>query len=42
MLHHTDIKAVFDNLNLENPKNFFTVGIDDDVTFTSIPASRTN
>ncbi|MDD7045401.1 MAG: pyruvate:ferredoxin (flavodoxin) oxidoreductase [Peptoniphilaceae bacterium] len=30
------IKAVFDNLASENPKNHFTVGINDDVTHTSI------
>ncbi|MEJ5352716.1 MAG: pyruvate:ferredoxin (flavodoxin) oxidoreductase [Melioribacteraceae bacterium] len=30
------IKAVFDNLKLDNPKNHFTVGIIDDVTFTSL------
>ena len=30
------IKAVFDNLNLETPKNHFTVGIHDDVTMTSL------
>ena len=30
------VKAVFDNLSLEVPKNHFTVGIDDDVTFTSL------
>ena len=28
--------AVFENLNLEGPKNGFTVGIEDDVTFTSL------
>jgi len=33
----TIAKAVFDNLNLENPKKHFTVGIEDDVTFTSLP-----
>ena len=33
----SDIKAVFDNLKKEDSKNFFTVGIEDDVTFTSIP-----
>jgi pyruvate-ferredoxin/flavodoxin oxidoreductase len=32
----TMIKAVFDNLKLENPKNKFTVGIEDDVTYTSL------
>lgn len=31
------LKAVFDNLNTETPKTHFTVGIDDDVTFTSLP-----
>ncbi len=29
-------KGVFDNLNLDNPKNHVTVGINDDVTHTSI------
>ncbi len=31
-----DIKAVFDNLNSENPKNGFTLSIVDDVTGTSL------
>jgi len=30
-------KAVFDNLRMNEPKNNFTVGIIDDVTFTSLP-----
>jgi pyruvate-ferredoxin/flavodoxin oxidoreductase len=30
------IKAVFDNLAVEKPKNHFTVGINDDVTHTSL------
>lgn len=30
------VKAVFDNLKLDNPKNHFTVGIIDDVTYTSL------
>ncbi|MDO5717015.1 MAG: pyruvate:ferredoxin (flavodoxin) oxidoreductase [Tissierellia bacterium] len=30
------IKAVFDNLSLDEPKNKFTVGINDDVTHTSL------
>ncbi len=30
-------KAVFDNLSMNEPKNNFTVGINDDVTFTSLP-----
>ncbi len=29
-------KAVFDNLKMNEPKNQFTVGIEDDVTFTSL------
>ncbi len=36
----TDIKAVFDNLISENPKHGFTVGIEDDVTFTSLPVNE--
>ena len=31
------IIAVFNNLKLDTPKNHFTVGIVDDVTFTSLP-----
>ncbi len=31
------VKAVFDNLDSEMPKNHFTVGITDDVSHTSIP-----
>ncbi len=31
------VKAIFDNLALERPKNHFTVGIVDDVTHTSLP-----
>ncbi len=30
------VKAVFDNLKLDKPKDHFTVGIKDDVTFTSL------
>ncbi|MFA3781752.1 pyruvate:ferredoxin (flavodoxin) oxidoreductase [Melioribacteraceae bacterium 4301-Me] len=30
------VKGVFDNLKLDNPKNHFTIGIIDDVTFTSL------
>ncbi len=37
----TEIKAVFDNLNSEYPKNGFTVGINDDVTGTSIEIKDT-
>ncbi len=35
------IRAVFENLKNEKPKNGFTVGIEDDVTHTSLPASET-
>ncbi|MCO5062772.1 MAG: pyruvate:ferredoxin (flavodoxin) oxidoreductase, partial [Kiritimatiellae bacterium] len=31
------VKAVFDELKKEQPKNHFTIGIDDDVTKTSLP-----
>lgn len=31
------VKAVFDNLAISHPKNHFTVGITDDVNFTSLP-----
>lgn len=31
------VKAVFDNLKAEQPKNRFTVGIEDDVTNSSLP-----
>ena len=31
------VKAVFDELNKTEPKNHFSVGINDDVTFTSVP-----
>ncbi len=34
------VKAVFDNLALPEPKNHFTVGIVDDVTFTSLPITE--
>jgi len=30
------IKAVFDNMNVVVPKNHFTIGINDDVTYTSL------
>jgi len=30
------VKAIFDNLKQQTPKNHFTVGIKDDVTFTSL------
>lgn len=36
----SDIKAIFDNLKKEDSKNLFTVGIEDDVTFTSIPVEE--
>ncbi len=31
------IKGVFDNLSVEAPKNHFTIGINDDVSHTSLP-----
>jgi len=31
------VKGVFDDLNKAEPKNHFSIGIDDDVTYTSIP-----
>ncbi|WP_298034258.1 pyruvate:ferredoxin (flavodoxin) oxidoreductase [uncultured Dysosmobacter sp.] len=34
------ILAVFDNLKQETPKNNFTIGIVDDVTFTSLPVTQ--
>src|SRR5262245_2919973 len=34
------VKAVFDELGKEAPKNHFTVGIVDDVTHTSLPLAR--
>jgi len=33
------VKAVYDNLAAKEPKNHFTVGIVDDVTFTSLPVT---
>jgi pyruvate-ferredoxin/flavodoxin oxidoreductase len=33
----TMVKAVFDNMKQHTPKNHFTVGILDDVTYTSLP-----
>lgn len=35
------VKAVFDNLKEQSPKNHFTVGITDDVSFTSLPFDET-
>lgn len=34
------VKAVFDDLKSETPKNHFTVGINDDVSHTSIPVDE--
>lgn len=34
------IKAVFDNLSAHDTRNHFTVGIVDDVTFTSLPVEK--
>lgn len=36
----TEIKAVMDNLISEKPKNLFTIGIDDDVTHTSLSINK--
>ncbi len=36
----SQIKAVFDNLKLESPKNGFTIGINDDVTHTSLEVTE--
>lgn len=33
----TQILSVYENLSLPEPKNMFTIGINDDVTFTSLP-----
>lgn len=35
------VKAVYDELKKENPKNHFTIGINDDVTFTSLEYDAT-
>ncbi|MDL2205748.1 pyruvate:ferredoxin (flavodoxin) oxidoreductase, partial [Eubacteriales bacterium OttesenSCG-928-N13] len=37
----TMVKAVFDNATKKSPKNHFTVGIEDDVTKTSLPMGKT-
>jgi len=34
------VRAVFDNLAQDEPKNHFTVGIEDDVTHTSLPVGE--
>lgn len=34
------VKAVFDNMTAASPKNHFTVGINDDVTHTSLPVEE--
>ena len=34
------IKAVYDNLGLDTPKNHFTIGIEDDVTNLSLPVDK--
>ncbi|MDI3481246.1 MAG: pyruvate-ferredoxin/flavodoxin oxidoreductase [Tepidanaerobacteraceae bacterium] len=36
----SQIKAVFDNLKADEPKNHFTIGIVDDVTHTSLPVEE--
>ncbi len=37
--HPGHVEAIFDNLAEEQPKKFFTVGIVDDITHTSLPKS---
>ena len=37
----TMVKAIYDNLAKDEPKNHFTVGITDDVTFTSLELGET-
>lgn len=34
------VKTIYDNLKASAPKNHFTIGITDDVTFTSLPVSE--
>ncbi|MFA5527916.1 MAG: pyruvate:ferredoxin (flavodoxin) oxidoreductase [Peptostreptococcales bacterium] len=36
----TQILAVYENLKCDTPKNRFTIGINDDVTYTSLTASK--
>src|SRR5690606_35699110 len=36
----SQIKAVFDNLDMKEPKNHFTIGIVDDVTYKSLPVTE--
>ncbi len=36
------VKGVFDELKKSEPKNHFSIGIDDDVTFTSIPFDQSS
>ena len=36
----SDIQAIFDNLKAQEPHDQFTVGIEDDVTFTSLPVQE--
>ena len=36
----TDLNAIFENLNTENPRNGFTIGIVDDVTNLSLPQAE--
>ncbi len=36
----SDIIAVYENLKQKSPKNHFTIGIDDDVTHTSLTAAK--
>ena len=37
---HNHVISIYENMLLENPKNHFTVGINDDVTFSSLPKNK--
>ena len=37
---HNHVVAVYENMLQKKPKNHFTVGINDDVTFTSLPENK--
>lgn len=37
---HNNCISIFENMLETNPKNHFTVGIEDDVTFSSLPANK--
>ncbi len=37
---HDNVISVFENMKIKKPKNHFTIGINDDVTFTSLPENK--